>query len=55
MIFLKALNQAKDGRLHILSKLTDTICKPNSDVKSHAPKMVTSENPIQTIERLKNL
>ena len=29
-ILVKALNQAKDGRLHILSKLTDTIDKPNS-------------------------
>ena len=44
-ILVKALNQAKDGRLHILSKLTDTIDKPNSDVKSHAPKMVTKTIP----------
>ena len=44
-ILVKALNQAKDGRLHILSKLTDTIDKPNSDVKSHAPKMVTRTIP----------
>ena len=28
-ILVKALNQAKDGRLHILSKLTDTIDKPS--------------------------
>ena len=40
-ILVKALNQAKDGRLHILSKLIDTIDKPNADVKAHAPKMVT--------------
>ena len=44
-ILVKALNQAKDGRLHILSKLTDTIAKPNSDVKTHAPKMVTRTIP----------
>ena len=44
-ILVKALNQAKDGRLHILSKLTDTIDKPNSDVKAHAPKMVTRTIP----------
>jgi polyribonucleotide nucleotidyltransferase len=44
-ILVKALNQAKDGRLHILSKLTDTIAKPNSDVKAHAPKMVTRTIP----------
>ncbi len=40
-ILVNALNQAKDGRMHILGKLTDTIKTPNADVKSHAPKMVT--------------
>ena len=40
-ILVKALKQARDGRLHILEKLTDTIDKPNQNVKTHAPKMVT--------------
>ena len=40
-ILVKALKQARDGRLHILEKLTDTIATPNEDVKAHAPKMVT--------------
>lgn len=40
-ILVKALKQARDGRLHILEKLTDTIAQPNQEVKSHAPKMVT--------------
>ncbi len=40
-ILVNALKQARDGRLHILSKITDTIETPNADVKSHAPKMVT--------------
>jgi len=40
-ILVNALMQAKEGRLHILSKITDTIDTPNTDVKSHAPKMVT--------------
>ncbi len=44
-ILIKALNQAKDGRLHILSKLTDTIKAPNADVKAHAPKMITRTIP----------
>ena len=44
-ILVEALNQAKDGRLHILSKLTDTIEKPNADVKAHAPKMITRTIP----------
>ncbi|MDC8003241.1 polyribonucleotide nucleotidyltransferase [Aureisphaera galaxeae] len=41
-ILIKALQQARDGRLHILEKLTDTIATPNADVKPHAPKMVTT-------------
>ncbi|WP_335966059.1 polyribonucleotide nucleotidyltransferase [Galbibacter sp. PAP.153] len=44
-ILEKALNQAKDGRLHILEKLTDTIAAPNQSVKAHAPKMVTVTIP----------
>ena len=40
-ILVNALKQARNGRLHILEKITDTISQPNSDVKSHAPKMVT--------------
>ena len=39
-IMTQALNQAKDGRLHILKHLTETISEPNSDVKAHAPKMI---------------
>ena len=44
-ILVKALMQAKDGRLHILEKLTDTIAQPNSTVKAHAPKIITSRIP----------
>jgi len=44
-ILVNALKQARDGRLHILSKLTDTIETPNADVKAHAPKMVTRVIP----------
>ncbi|UCE94937.1 MAG: polyribonucleotide nucleotidyltransferase [Flavobacteriaceae bacterium] len=44
-ILVNALKQAKDGRLHILSKLTETISEPNADVKAHAPKMVTRTIP----------
>jgi len=40
-ILEKALEQARDGRLHILEKLTDTIPAVNATVKDHAPKMVT--------------
>jgi len=44
-ILVKALKQARDGRLHILEKMTDTIAAPNPDVKPHAPKMVTATIP----------
>ncbi len=44
-ILVKALMQAKDGRLHILEKLTEAIAQPNSSVKAHAPKMVTTTIP----------
>lgn len=48
-ILVKALKQARDGRLHILDKLTDTIETPNDDVKAHAPKMVTRVIPNEYI------
>ncbi|NNK21520.1 MAG: polyribonucleotide nucleotidyltransferase, partial [Flavobacteriaceae bacterium] len=51
-ILVKALKQARDGRLHILSKLTETIASPNSDVKAHAPKMVTATIPGEYIGAL---
>ena len=37
-ILSEALNQAKEGRLHILSEMNKTIDKPNKDLKSHAPR-----------------
>ena len=40
-ILIKALHQARDGRLHILGKLTETIAQPNAEVKAHAPKIIT--------------
>jgi len=39
-IMTQALNQAREGRLHILTHLTDTITTPNQEVKAHAPKMI---------------
>jgi len=51
-ILVNALKQARDGRLHILEKLTDTIAKPNADVKDHAPTMVTRRIPNEFIGAL---
>lgn len=36
----KALNQAKEGRLHILGEMNKTLNSPNNDLKPHAPRMV---------------
>ena len=51
-ILVDALKQARDGRLHILEKLTDTIASPNAEVKPHAPKMVTATIPGEFIGAL---
>ena len=51
-ILVSALKQARNGRLHILEKITDTIAQPNADVKSHAPKMVTRTIPNEFIGAL---
>ncbi len=51
-ILVNALKQARDGRLHILEKLTDTIAAPAADVKPHSPKMVTRRIPNEFIGAL---
>lgn len=51
-ILVNALKQARDGRLHILGKITDTIATPNADVKEHAPTMVTRRIPNEFIGAL---
>ncbi len=51
-ILVSALKQAREGRLHILEKITDTIAVPNADVKAHAPKMVTKTIPNEFIGAL---
>jgi polyribonucleotide nucleotidyltransferase len=40
-----ALAQARDGRLHILNILTDTLATPKADVKTYAPKIITRTIP----------
>ena len=44
-ILVNALKQAREGRLHILGKLTETIAQPNAEVKAHAPKIITRTIP----------
>jgi polyribonucleotide nucleotidyltransferase len=40
-----ALAQARDGRLHILGKMTETLATPKPDVKKYAPKIITRTIP----------
>lgn len=44
-IMEEALAQARDGRLHILGKITDVLATPRPTVKKHAPKIITVTIP----------
>ncbi len=48
-ILEKALNQAKEGRLHILDKIQETIPAPREDYKPHVPRIVTMLIPKELI------
>ena len=45
----KALNQAREGRMHILGKITEVIDKPRADYKPHAPRIVEIRIPKEMI------
>ena len=38
-VLIQALNQAKEGRLHILNKIIEVIAKPNPDFKPQTPRI----------------
>jgi polyribonucleotide nucleotidyltransferase len=40
-VLSKALDQAKDGRLHILDEINKTMSAPREDYKPHAPRIVS--------------
>jgi polyribonucleotide nucleotidyltransferase len=44
-IMEQALGQAREGRMHILGKLTETIASPRAEVKPKAPKIITRTIP----------
>ncbi|MFW5781355.1 MAG: polyribonucleotide nucleotidyltransferase [Bacteroidota bacterium] len=44
-VLSKALEQAKQGRLHILDKMEVTISEPRSELKPHAPRIVQMAVP----------
>ncbi len=48
-ILERALNQAKEGRLHILDKIEETIPAPREDYKPHVPRIVTMLIPKELI------
>ncbi len=45
----KALNQARDGRLHILNIINQTIPEAREDYKPHVPRLITIEIPKEMI------
>ncbi|NVK66024.1 MAG: polyribonucleotide nucleotidyltransferase [Flavobacteriales bacterium] len=38
-VLIQALNQAKEGRMHILGKITETIAAPNAELKPITPRI----------------
>ena len=48
-ILIKALEQARAGRMHILGKITDCMAEPRSDYKPHAPRLVQLSIPREFI------
>jgi polyribonucleotide nucleotidyltransferase len=45
-IMAQALEQARDGRLHILERMNAIIAEPRSDISRHAPRIITMKiNP----------
>ena len=44
-IMEQALAQARDGRLHILGKLTEVLAQPRAEVKDHSPKIIMRTIP----------
>ena len=48
-ILEKALLQAREGRMHILNKIEETIAEPRADLKPHAPRIETMVIPKELI------
>ncbi len=48
-ILEKALNQAKEGRMYILDKMTECIAAPRPELKPHAPRIETMVIPKEFI------
>ncbi|MBC8524125.1 MAG: polyribonucleotide nucleotidyltransferase [Chlorobium phaeobacteroides] len=48
-ILEKALEQSKNGRLHILDKMTESIADPRGEIGQYAPKLSTIQVPVDAI------
>ena len=48
-ILSKALEQAREGRLHILNKIIETISEPRKELKPQTPKIIVLNVPKSTI------
>jgi polyribonucleotide nucleotidyltransferase len=51
-ILRKALAQARDGRIHIIGKLRETLAVPRPDISSYAPRITTvkvKEDQVRTV------
>ncbi len=48
-ILTKALGQAREGRLHILGIMNQTIAQPRSDISDFAPKVISIKVPTEKI------
>src|SRR5215831_17905355 len=48
-IMKKALEQARQGRVHILGKMTEALAGPRQTISQHAPRIVTIKIPVDKI------
>lgn len=46
----KALGQAREGRMHILGKMAETLQTPRSDIAPHAPRIEVIRLPVEKIK-----
>jgi len=48
-VLIQALNQAKEGRLHILNEMAGTLSAPNAELKPHTPRIEAFNVPNDAI------
>jgi polyribonucleotide nucleotidyltransferase len=48
-IMRKALEQARQGRMHILGKMAETLAASRADISTYAPRIITIKIPVEKI------